>query len=120
MQIHSAAARSPELYSVGAPVGLYGVAHRGQDGQGRLLAAGIQVYIEVAVGTGLATHECVDAPAALEPESAAHSGECRQHIEDLGQRRLRALNVVGHQITLHLPVRPTPSTDDPVSLPRDA
>jgi len=54
-----------QLDPVGTPVGLHGVAHLCQDGQGRLFATRIQVDVEVAVCPGLVTHEGVNSPSAL-------------------------------------------------------
>src|SRR5918997_7165117 len=103
MPIHTASGWSLQLHSVGTPVGLYGVAQRSQRGHGRLLTPGIQVDVEVAVGTGLVTHECVDAPAAFEPEPTPQGGKRPQHNENLGQRRPPVVSVVvGHGTTCML------------------
>ena len=54
-----------QLDPVGTAVGIHGVAHPGQYGQGLPFAPRIQVDVEVAVCPGLVTHEGVNSPAAL-------------------------------------------------------
>jgi hypothetical protein len=74
---------------------------------GRLFAP--RLDIEVAVCTGLVTHECVNCPAALKPEAASQRGRRRQHVEDLGECCFRRLNVVGYGTTLDGRVHGTPA-----------
>jgi len=103
VQVHPTAARSMQLDPVGTPVGLHGVAHLSQDGQGRLFAPHIQVDVQVAVCPGLVTHEGVNAPTALKPEATSQRGERRQHVKDLGKSRLRSPDVVGHYVRRIVP-----------------
>ncbi len=71
VQVHPASAGSGQLDPVGSPIDPHRVAEPGQDRQGGLLARGVEVDIDVSMRPGLAPHESVDAPPALEPEHPA-------------------------------------------------
>ena len=67
VETHPTAFRGNQLHPVGPPVGLDDVPEIPEHLQGCRLTSGVDVYVDVAVGSGLVPNEGINTPPTFEP-----------------------------------------------------
>lgn len=72
MQVNPSPSRRDELDTVWSPIRLDHVTELLKSGQHRCFAGRIEIDVEIPMGTSLASRQCVDAPATLQPVPAAN------------------------------------------------